>query len=32
MQCESGVKQSIFDVLHSSDIQRVEMKGQSGDT
>ena len=32
MEDESGVTESIIDVVHSLDIQRVEMEGESGFT
>ena len=32
MEGESGVTRSIFDELHSSDIQGAEMEGESGVT
>ena len=32
MECENGVTRSIIDELHSSDIQRDEMEGESGVT
>ena len=32
MECESGVTRSIIDVLHSSDIQRDQMEGESAVT
>ena len=32
MESESGVTRSIIDELHSSHIQRDQMKGESGDT
>ena len=32
MECQSGVTQSIIDQLHSWDIQRDQMEGESGVT
>ena len=32
MEAESGVTSSITDELHSSDIQRVQIEGESGVT